>query len=90
MRGRLAFTGYLFAAFVAGAFFCAYMTPSPMMVTVSEPGDYTISIHGRTVIAHGMSAGMERRIACEIFRQGEDVARIRQGTFPPCSVTILR
>ena len=90
MRGRLAFTGYLFAAFVAGAFFCAYMTPSPMMVTISEPGDYTISIHGRVVMAFGFSADKERWIACEVFSKGEDAARIRQGTFPPCSVTILR
>ena len=90
MRGRLAFIGYLFASFVAGFWLCAYLVAQTILVTVSEPGEYTISRAGNVFFAIGRSTDRERRIECEFVSDYEDFhARLRQSSLPPCSVTIL-
>ena len=91
MRGRLAFTGYLFASFVAGFLLSAYLAAQTIWVTVSEPGEYTIGVYGRHLIATGISADRERRIECEFVPDyyGDYSARYVQGSVPPCSVTLL-
>ena len=91
MRGRLAFTGYLLASFVAGFFFCGYLAQQIILVTVSEPGEYNIGITGRHLFPMGLSADRDRTIECEFISDyyGDYFARFRQGSLPPCSVTVL-